>query len=97
MIARAPGIGPKVAQRIVSEGLSVREAETLSQRTLAAARKPAREPVVKDSDTAALEKRLSDLLGLHVAIDHKDQGGRLEIRYRTLEQLDSLCARLTSG
>jgi ParB family chromosome partitioning protein len=52
--------------------------------------------VVKDADTQALEKRLSDLLGLHVAIDHKEQGGRLEIRYRTLEQLDAVCAKLAA-
>ena len=34
---------------------------------------------------------------LHVAIDHKDNGGRVEIRYRTLEQLDGICARLSGS
>jgi ParB family chromosome partitioning protein len=83
-----------LAKRIVGGGLSVREAEAMTQRELnAPKKKPV--PVEKDADTAALEKRLSDVLGLHVAIDHKDQGGRLEIRYRTLEQLDGICMKLT--
>jgi ParB family transcriptional regulator, chromosome partitioning protein len=84
-----------LAKRIVGGGLSVREAEVLTQREIHG---PKRKPVPadeKDADTAALEKRLSDVLGLHVAIDHKDQGGRLEIRYRTLEQLDGICMKLT--
>lgn len=82
-----------VARRIVGGGLSVREAEALSQERPSAPRKKAA-PVMKDADTQALEKRLSDVLGLHVAIDHKDQGGRVEIRYRTLDQLDAVCAKL---
>ena len=83
-----------LAKRIIDGGLSVREAEQLSQQQAAVPRrKPA--PGGKDADTMALEKRLSDILGLHVAIDHKEQGGRLEIRYRTLEQLDGICAKLT--
>lgn len=82
-----------MARRIVGGGLSVREAEALSQDRPDAARKKAT-PVVKDADTQALEKRLSDVLGLHVAIDHRDQGGRVEIRYRTLDQLDAVCAKL---
>lgn len=82
-----------MARRIVSGGLSVREAEALSQERPSAARKKAA-PAGKDADTQALEKRLSDVLGLHVAIDHKEQGGRVEIRYRTLDQLDAVCAKL---
>src|SRR5690606_3055886 len=82
-----------LARRIVSAGLSVREAEAMSQRG-APPRKPGAERREKDSDTLALEKRLSDSLGLAVAIDHREEGGRLEIRYRSLEQLDEVCARL---
>src|SRR5690606_13951999 len=82
-----------LARRIVGGGLSVREAEALSQRG-SAPRKRQAEHREKDSDTAALEKRLSDALGLAVSIDHKDEGGRIEIRYRSLDQLDAVCARL---
>ena len=85
-----------LARRIVDGGLSVREAESLSQRTLGKKREAAPKPE-KDPDTVALERRLSDALGLSVAIDHKNEGGRMEIRYRTLEQLDDICLKLTGS
>lgn len=84
-----------LAKQIVSSGLSVREAEALGQREASQPPKKKQLPKEKDADTAALEKRLSDVLGLHVAIDHREQGGRLEIRYRTLEQLDGICMKLS--
>ena len=85
----------ELARRIVADGLSVREAEALSQDRGAARKRPAEARADKDADTAALERRLSDALGLAVTIDHKGEGGRMEIRYRTLEQLDGVCLRLT--
>jgi ParB family chromosome partitioning protein len=51
-------------------------------------------PASKNIDTAALEKRLSDALGLVVSIDHRGDGGVVSIRYRNLDQLDDLAARL---
>ena len=84
-----------LAKRIASSGLSVREAEALAQRGAGAAKKKSTDAKpAKDPDTLALERRLSDMLGLSVSIDHKDEGGRLEIRYRTLEQLDGVCLKL---
>jgi ParB family chromosome partitioning protein len=82
-----------LARQIVSGGLSVREAEALSQR--GAAPRRAAEPDVKDADTRAIEKQLSDFLGLKVSIDHRANGGRVEIRYKTLEQLDAVLSKLT--
>jgi ParB family chromosome partitioning protein len=84
-----------LARRIVEGGLSVRQAEALAQ-------EPARDETQKataarpekDSDTVALEKLLSDVTGLGVAISHKRKGGEVRIAYRTLEQLDDLCRRL---
>jgi ParB family chromosome partitioning protein len=86
-----------LARRIVGGGLSVRAAEALGQRD-GTPRKRAGSPgrTEKDADTAALEKQLSDALGLSVSVDHHEQGGRLEIRYKTLEQLDNVCLRLTT-
>jgi ParB family transcriptional regulator, chromosome partitioning protein len=84
-----------LARQIVDRGLSVREAEALSQQRDLPKRKPAVEPTPRDADTLALERRLADALGLTVALAHSERGGRLEIRYRTLEQLDDLCLRLT--
>ncbi|KFC68652.1 Chromosome (Plasmid) partitioning protein ParB / Stage 0 sporulation protein J [Devosia sp. LC5] len=85
-----------LAQQIVSGGLSVREAEALSQqRDVAGKRKPTEAAASRDADTVALERRLSDALGLSVSLAHSERGGKLEIRYKTLEQLDGICARLT--
>ena len=79
------------AVRIVEAGLNVREAEALAQ---AEAKPAAKRKVDKDADTKALERRLSEVLGLRVEIAHKGKGGEVKIRYRTLEQLDDVCRRL---
>jgi len=84
-----------LAHQIVSGGLSVREAEALSQQREVAGKKKVSEPAERDADTVALERRLSDALGLSVGLAHSERGGKLEIRYKTLEQLDSLCLKLT--
>ncbi|HQF31940.1 MAG TPA: ParB/RepB/Spo0J family partition protein [Hyphomicrobiales bacterium] len=79
------------AVRIVEAGLNVREAEALAQ---AEAKPAAKRKIDKDADTKALERRLSEVLGLRVEIAHKGKGGEVKIRYRTLEQLDDVCRRL---
>ena len=51
----------------------------------------------KDADTEALERRLSDALGLKVSINHKANGkGRVTIDYKSLDQLDLLEGKLSS-
>jgi ParB family chromosome partitioning protein len=82
-----------LAEEIVSRGLSVREAEALSQKRDVPVKH--REPTAKDADTVALERQLSNALGLSVSLSHGGSGGKLEIRYKTLEQLDGICSRLT--
>lgn len=86
-----------LAKRIVEEGLSVRQAEALAQlpADAIAEKQPAR-PVEKDPDTIALEKLLTDVVGMKISIAHKEKGGELRISYRSLEQLDDLCRRLKS-
>jgi ParB family chromosome partitioning protein len=87
------------AKRIVTEGLNVRQAEALAHEEGVAERKPQKaraDKVQKDSDTLALEKRVSDALGLAVTVDHKNPGGVVQIRYRDLEQLDEILKRLDS-
>lgn len=51
-------------------------------------------PFEKDADTIALERDLSNMLGLEVAIEFYGKGGSLTIRYETLEQLDDVLHRL---
>jgi ParB family transcriptional regulator, chromosome partitioning protein len=88
----------RIAREIVERGLNVRQVEALAQERAEASGKSvkARKRASKDADTAALEKRLSDALGLAVRIDHRGQGGVLDIRYRSLDQLDEVVRRLTS-
>jgi len=83
-----------LARQIIDRGLSVREAEALSQQREPVRPKP-REETSRDADTVALERRLSDALGLSVSLNHSEKGGKVEIRYKTLEQLDSICGKLT--
>ena len=85
-----------LARQIVGGGLSVREAEALTQK--GGDKKPSGKSTTtphRDADTVALEKRIADALGMAVVLDHKAQGGRLEIRYKSLEQLDLLSLKLT--
>lgn len=88
-----------IARRVVEEGLTVRDVEHLAQREAGggpASGVKARKPrVEKDADTVAIEKMLSDALGLSVVIQNHGESGELRIRYATLEQLDALCRRLT--
>jgi ParB family transcriptional regulator, chromosome partitioning protein len=48
----------------------------------------------KDADTRALERRLSDALGLDVTIDTRGESGTLHINYRDLDQLDAVLRKL---
>jgi ParB family chromosome partitioning protein len=88
------------AKRIVEEGLSVRQAEALAHEEGVPQRKPHKAratAVAKDADTLALEKRVSDVLGLKVSVDHRDPGGVVQIKYKDLDQLDEILRRLEAG
>ena len=86
----------KLARQIVDEGLTVRDIERLVQERAAPPehKPPAKVPPEKDADTRALEKLLTDLLGLTVTINHRGEAGDVRIQYKSLEQLDLLCKRL---
>jgi ParB family chromosome partitioning protein len=85
-----------LARTIVAKGMSVRDAERIAQNNIRAQSQPALETksAEKDPDTVALERSLSDSLGLDVTINHKGNGGRLAISYKSLEQLESICRLL---
>ena len=80
-----------LAREIVARGLNVRQVEALVRDHVA--RKPCAAPV-KDADTAALEKRLGDALGLKVGIDHRGERGTVQIAYSDLDQLQDVVRRL---
>jgi ParB family chromosome partitioning protein len=91
-----------VANRIVKEGLSVRQTEQLGQAGKDKV-KPVRAPETKSlnfksTDTKQLEKELADLLGLKIDIRHGSSGkGELRIVYSSLDQLEDICKRLGSN
>jgi len=99
-IAGAPD-PTSLAQTIVKEGLSVRQAEDLARRSVDKQIKPrkrvSKAPGRKDSDTHALEQDLADILGLVVNIIDRNGAGEVRISYMTLEQLDDICRRLSSS
>lgn len=84
-----------LAETIVAKGLSVREAERLATRAKAKAKgRAAKPPREKDADTKALERDLSNKLGLRVEIAFDGKGGAVTIHYQTLEQLDGIIEKL---
>jgi len=87
----------ELAKLIAKDGLSVRQVEALMQEGQSPKKLSARKSLEakKDADTLALEKSLSDLLGMKVGLVFKTDGtGEVKILYRSLEQLDEICRRL---
>ncbi len=83
-----------IAAQIVAQGLSVRDVERLVQKSAPRAARKSGQEKSTDSDTRALEKRLSNALGLNVTIAHRGEAGEVKIRYKSLDQLDDLCRKL---
>ncbi|HTL47976.1 MAG TPA: ParB/RepB/Spo0J family partition protein [Verrucomicrobiae bacterium] len=85
----------QIAKRIVEENLSVRQVETLVNRSLAHKRKPKKarnlSPEIVD-----LENHLSRHLGTQVRVHPKKnmKQGRIELHYFSLDELDSILERM---
>jgi ParB family chromosome partitioning protein len=78
----------RLAGLVVVRGLSVRQTEALAA---AAPRDPAaRRAAKQDADTAALERRLTEKLGLRVGIKSAGKGGQVTIAYADLDQLEGV-------
>jgi len=93
----------EIALEIVARGMSVRQVEEWgreegkqqAREVMREGRLPWKTKPVKDADTRALEKRVSDALGLEVSVDHKASGaGTLHIKYGDLDQLDAVLRKL---
>src|SRR4030066_1929348 len=76
----------EAARKIIKKGLSVREAEALTKKTI----KPKRGRFTKDPQISSLEEKLIRSLGTKVRILHKGKKGKIEIEYYSLEELDRL-------
>lgn len=89
-----------LARKIVSEGLSVREAEKLAKGakpTTSPVKKP--KSLEKDPDTVQLEQELTATLKIKVTIDHDagKESGRISLSYKDLDQLDEILRLLSVG
>jgi ParB family chromosome partitioning protein len=89
-----------LAERAIAERMSVRDVEKLARKG-ASVRRQAREPrdPAQDADIAAVQNHLEEFLGLtvRIATDADPRSGAVTIRYRTLDQLDLICQRLTGA
>jgi len=86
----------KVAGQVVALGWSVRETERAVRRL---AKSPEtstsrRAATAKDPDVRRLETDLGDKLGARVQIEHGPSGGRVIIRYHSLEELEGIVEHL---
>lgn len=92
-----------LARAAVDKQLSVREVERLARRQVRGTTEPRRARSERDpgdaADIAAVQGHLEEFLGLPVRIsaDADPRSGAVTIRYRTLDQLDLICQRLTGG
>ena len=91
-----------LAQDVAQKGLSVRQTEKLAADNAGEAyqarggRAAKGQPVFKDPNTLALEKDLTNILGLKVTIAMKgDTDGTLSVEFKTLDQLDEVMLRLS--
>lgn len=90
-----------LAEQVVAGNLSVRETETLvadqTGRERQSRPRGAPRAAAKDPDTEALERALSESIGLKVTIEGAGIAGRVRIDYASLDQLDMLAQRLSGG
>ncbi len=93
----------ELAHRAIDDKLTVRETERLVRSGKPGGGTPARTGdtagTEQDADIAAVQRHLEEFLGLTVRIksDADPKTGAVTIRYRTLDQLDLICQRLTGG
>ena len=85
-----------LARLIAAQGLSVRQAEDLARRAKPGGGSTTRRPSAeRDADIVALERQLGDAVGMPVAIEYNGKTGTVGITYKSLDQLDLICQRLS--
>ena len=89
-VARAEDI----AREVVKKGMSARQAERFAK---SFGRRRRGTSLPKDTDTAALEQSLAKATGYKVNIAFDGKGGTVSIAYASLEQLDDIVHRLSTG
>ena len=87
-----------LARKIIEESLSVRDIENIVKKGISQSDIILKKgtSLKKDVDTLNLEQDLKLALGLKTTIDHNENsgGGRIVIKYKDLEQLDTFCSKI---
>ncbi|OHX15721.1 chromosome partitioning protein ParB [Chromobacterium amazonense] len=85
----------ELANEVVRKGMSVREVERRVQQRVAQKETVSPQQKHADPDISRLEEQVSDAIGARVCIRHANGGnGKLIIEYASLDELDSLLAKL---
>ena len=90
----------ELAKKIVADKMTVRDAERFIatfKETTGKAKKRKHPLSTGSADTRALERTLTEFLGLRVAINSKGKSGSITIHYQSLDQLDELLTRITGA
>ncbi|NCP19467.1 MAG: ParB/RepB/Spo0J family partition protein [Erythrobacter sp.] len=93
----------ELAEEAIAKNLSVREVEKRVRAKPAGGKAASGKgaPVSRETnaDIEAVERHLEEFLGMTLSIkpDADPRSGAITIRYKTLDQLDLLCQRLTGG
>jgi ParB family chromosome partitioning protein len=98
--AGEPGAIERCAHKVVARALSVRATEELVRRERGDAARPAKPPAAeKSASVKDLEQKLTRALGARCAISDRggDKGGRIEIDYANLDDLDRLLDKLLTS
>jgi ParB family chromosome partitioning protein len=85
----------EAARQVIAKGLNVRQTESLVTNRPPPSPRAVPAEKAKDPEAEALERDLSDRLGLKVQISFDGHGGAVRIQYRSLDQLDGLIALLS--
>lgn len=93
-----------LAARIVREGLNVREAEKFSENGAGSAagrnankvsgQKNTTAGVMKDEELQALERIVSENLGLRVVVENGPKGGKIVLYFDNLQELDKILQKI---
>ncbi len=92
-----PDLQKQLRDAILARGLSVRRSETLAKRLLRTGGKIEEKRLPPDPDVERLCEELSRRLASKVRIVSGKRGGRLEIHYRDLDELEKIIELIRSG
>ena len=85
----------ELCERIIAEGLNVRQAESLSKSLGKAPQKKKKASSAIMAEIRHLEEELSSQLGTKVKISHTPKKGKIEIEYFGNEDLDRILSLIT--